>query len=111
MTFACTSYYLTHEIYKAFDANPSLEVGRVFPGLSKYFGKVWHDGLMYKLKQLGICGKYTGLLNSYLNDKHQRVVLNDQCSNWSKIKAGVSHDSILGPLFFSVYISTIHWRA
>ena len=81
MTFACTSYYLTYEIYKAFDANPSLEVGRVFPGLSKYFDKVWHDGLMYKLNQLGICGKYTGLMNSYLNDKHQRVVLNDQCSN------------------------------
>ena len=79
------------------DANPSLEVTGVFPGLSKYSDKVWHDGLMYKLKQLGIFGKYYGLINSYLNDKHQRVALNDQCSNWSKIKADVR-----GPLFYSL---------
>ena len=37
---------ITHEIYKAFDANPSLEVREVFLDLSKAFDKVWHDGLM-----------------------------------------------------------------
>ena len=32
---------ITHEIYKAFDENPSLEVRGVFPDLSKAFGEVW----------------------------------------------------------------------
>ena len=73
---------ITHEIYKAFDANPSLEVRGVFLDLSKAFDKVWHDGLMYKLKCLGICGKYYGLIHSFLNERHQRVVLNGQGSNW-----------------------------
>ena len=59
---------------------------------------------MSKLNRIGICEKYYGLLHSFLNDKHQRVVLNGQCSNWSKIKAGVLQGSILGPLFFLVYI-------
>ena len=72
---------ITHEIYKPFDANSSLEVRGVFLDLSKTFDKVWHDGLMYKLKCLGICGKYYGLIHSFLNDRHQRVVLNGQCSN------------------------------
>ena len=51
---------ITHKIYEVFDANQSLEVGRVFLDLSKAFDKVWHDGFMYKLKLLGICKNTTG---------------------------------------------------
>ena len=40
---------ITHNIYRAFDANPSLEVRDVFLDLSKAFDKVWHEGLLYKL--------------------------------------------------------------
>ena len=48
------------QIYEVFDANQSLEVGRVFLDLSSAFDKVWHDGFMYKLKHLGICKNTTG---------------------------------------------------
>ena len=57
--------------------------------LLKAFDRVWHDGLMYKLKSLGICGNYYGLIHSFLSDRSQRVVLNGQSSNWPHIKAGV----------------------
>ena len=33
---------ITHNIYRAFDANPSLELRGVFLDLSKAFDKVWH---------------------------------------------------------------------
>ena len=62
---------------------------------------------MYKLKRSGICGKYYGLIHSLLNDRHQRVVLNGRCSNWSKIKAGVPQGSIMGALLFLVYINDL----
>ena len=35
---------ITHKIYKALDANPSLDVRGVFLDLLIAFGKVWHDG-------------------------------------------------------------------
>ena len=39
--------WITYEIYKEFDRNPSLEVREVFLDLSKAFDKFWHKGLMY----------------------------------------------------------------
>ena len=69
---------ITHDIYKAFDANPSLEVRGVFLDLSKAFDKVWHDGFLYKLRCMGICGECLGLVDSFLSDRFQRVLLNGQ---------------------------------
>ena len=66
---------ITHEIYKAFDCSPSLEVRRVFLDISKAFDKVWHDGLLYKLKHNGINGDLLKLIESFLSDRYQRVVL------------------------------------
>ena len=39
---------ITHEIYKSFDA--CLDVRVVFLDISKALDKVWHQGLLYKLK-------------------------------------------------------------
>ena len=47
---------ITHEIYSNFDACPSLETRGVFLDISKAFDRVWHDGLLYKLKLYGING-------------------------------------------------------
>ena len=46
---------ITHEIFTSFDNG--LEVRGVFLDISKAFDKVWHDGLIYKLKQNGIKDK------------------------------------------------------
>ena len=43
---------ITHDIFTSFDN--WLEVRGVFLNISKAFGEVWHDGLIYKLKQNGI---------------------------------------------------------
>ena len=59
---------------------------------------------MYKLEQLGICGKYSGLIHSFLNNQYQKVVLNEQSSYQSQVKAGVWQGSILGSLLFLICI-------
>ena len=47
------------------------------------------------------------LIECFLENRFQRVVLNGQTSEWLLVKAGVPHRSILGPLFFLIYISNL----
>ena len=96
---------ITHEIFCSFEYNPLLEVRSTFLDISKAFDKVWHEGLLYKLKSFGISGNLLNLIKHYLTDRSQRVLLNGQCSNWQPILAGVPQGSILGPLFFLIYIN------
>ena len=97
--------FITHTIFKAFDCNPPLDVRSVYLDISKAFDRVWHDGLIYKLKRCGVSGQLLSLTQSFLMDRKQRTVLNGQSSNWGDISAGVPQGFILGPLFFLVYIN------
>ena len=75
----------------------------MFLDISKAFDKVWHEGLLYQLKSLGISGELYNLLENYLSDRFQRIILNRQFSSWKPILAGVPQGSILDPLHFLIY--------
>ena len=71
-------FAITHDIFLSFDSSPSLQTRGVFLDISKAFDRVWHDGLLFKLKENGVSGNLLRLVKSFLSDRVQRVTLNEK---------------------------------
>jgi hypothetical protein len=87
-------------------------VGGIFCDLRKAFGIVNHEVFLNKLEQYEIVGRFKALIKSYLTERYQIVIIQNNSkssySEWKMIKHGVPQGSLLGPLFFLLFINDLH---
>ena len=57
--------------------------------ISQALDKVWHQGVILRLKQNGISGMVYQIIAGFLLNKYRRIVLNGQSSGWTALNTGV----------------------
>ena len=98
------SQLLAHQDFILQNLEKKVNVDVIYLDFSKAFDRVDHSVLLSKVKALGIQGNLGSWLGTFLLGRRQRVKVGNSFSEPEIILSGVPQGSVLGPIFFLVFI-------
>lgn len=92
---------LTEKWRQAIDNGES--VGLLSTDMSKAFDCLYHPLLLAKLEAYGFAKESLDLMQSYFNDRYNRVRIGNITSSWKKVDRGCPQGSSFGPLLWNIF--------
>ena len=77
----------------------------IYIDFRKAFDTVAHARLANKLYTYGKRDNMLNWIKSFLKDRKQKVMINDEGASWSDVLSGIPQDSVIGPALFLVFIN------
>ena len=79
----------------------------IYLDFSKAFDKVLHKRLIKKLEGYGVQGNVLRWIAGWLEDRKQRVQLNEQRLGWTEVRTSALQGPVLGQQLFTIFIDDI----
>ena len=96
---------LEHDIRRA-QVNKETVLAVLFD-VEKAYDMVWRQGLLIKIKQLGIRGRVFQWIRDFLTERKIAVKVDGTLSRCYEVENGTPQGSIISPLLFSIAINDI----
>ncbi len=95
--------YLVSKIHEGFETGKHTVAA--FVDLQGAFDSIWRKGLVYQLHQMGVRGRMLLYVNSYLEDRRSKMLVNTYTSDWIQSEIRVPQGSIISPILFISYVA------